>query len=121
MAFFCILIDDYLHEVSEHGVGDSWWECDSWCNDPDDAARNFMESRQDADGEFGIGNQREQLMRVFVYDSYSDLTQVVEIRPNPRPAYSNTVLEPDESLSVVNYEHPVDADLKELPKPSGYS
>jgi hypothetical protein len=113
MTFYCLRVDDYADDPTS-----DWWEADSWCNDPDDAARNYMEEIGDSYGIFGR-DENAEVRRIFVFDTDEDKTYIVEVRPNPQPAYSNIIV-PDSEADETIEDYYTIPNWTGVPKPATF-
>lgn len=81
MSYYVITTD----ELNDNPDAD-WYLADSWCNDGDDAARDFMEREWDPLETFGTNASSASII-VFVYDTETKETETRTVSSNPRPGY----------------------------------
>lgn len=80
--FYTVLAEDYIDDPENC----TWYECEGWVSDMEDAVQNFMEYTDD-DGDFGCGTSSDSDRYVLVYDAEEKVAKVVRVTPDPTPGY----------------------------------
>lgn len=88
--FYAINANDYTDDPENC----TWYECEGWVSDVEDAVQNFMEYTDD-DGDFGRGDSYDSERNILIYDDNEGKATLVSTRPDPSPGYSKDPMDDD--------------------------